>query len=118
MSEFGPPIYQGFYSPTFFKNYDRHGNKRKKIDGLIDEILADPFSNTEPLGHKEGKDLRGLRSVRIDRNFRILFCVWEEYQSKTAKVLPLLPQTLQEKMPKNSVVFLTVGPHEKAYKLK
>lgn len=59
-----------------------------------------------------------MRSARIDRNFRIIFCVWEEYQNKAMKALPLLPQTIQEKLPKNSVIFITVGPHEKVYRFQ
>ena len=118
MSDSSALIYQHFYSSTFFKNYDRYGNLHKSIDDRVDEIIKDPFSGTESLEHKQGKDLRGLRSARINRNFRVVFCVWEEYKNKTKKTLPLIPQSVQEKFPKNSVIFITVGPHEKAYRLQ
>ena len=110
--------YQDFYTPTFSKNYQRFGNIRKRVDKRIDKILSNPFEETEPLEYKEGKDLRGLRSTRIDRNFRIIFCIWEEYQKKASKALPLLPQAMQETLPHHCVIFLTVGPHEKAYQLR
>lgn len=118
MSDPSSPVYQELYTSTFSKNYKRYGSLRKKIHTLIDEILARPFSATEYLDYKDGKDLRGLRSARIDRNFRIIFCVWEEYQKKTGKTIPLLSQSMQEKLQKNSIVFITVGPHEKSYRLQ
>lgn len=118
MSGPGDFAYQDHYTPTFSKNYKRYGNIQERIGRCIDKILLDPFSGTEPLEHKAGFDLRGLRSARIDRNFRIIFCVWEEYQKKSGKAVPLLPVSMRDKITSNIVVFLTVGPHENAYTLK
>ena len=110
--------HQDFYAPTFSKNLKKYAHLSKKLEKLTGQITSDPFVNTEQLDYKEGRDLRGLRSARIDRNFRVIFCILEEYKNKTTKTLPLLPHAMQETLPENAVVFLTVGPHEKAYRLQ
>ncbi len=66
------------------------------------------------MGHKAGGlDLRDCRSVRVTRNFRILFVVCEE-----CRQVPECRFCFCEGLPDCTVVFLTVGPHEKAYLLR
>ena len=118
MTDQKPRVYQDFYTPTFSKNYRKYQNIQNRIDDCLKEILSNPFAGTEALKHKAGFDLKGLRSARIDRNFRVIFCVWKEYQRKSGKTLSLLPGYTRDRLTETSVIFMTVGPHEKAYALK
>jgi len=75
------------------------------------QVLADPYTGTERLGKMPGRlDLRGCRSVRVTRNFRILFVVCEE-----CRRVPECKFCFCEGLPDETVIFLTVGPHERAY---
>lgn len=97
--------------PAFKKRVKQYGNMRQRIRDRLSRILADPYDRTEFLHD----NLKGLRSVRIDRNFRIIFAVSEEVNtlSETKKNFPHFCGYPQE-----TVVFITVGPHEKSYELK
>ncbi|MEA3339884.1 MAG: hypothetical protein U9R15_07950, partial [Chloroflexota bacterium] len=55
----------------------------------------------------------GCRSARVTRNFRIIFVICEE-----CRQVPECRFCLCEGLPDRTVVFLTVGPHEKAYRLR
>ena len=86
----------------------------EKIKERIDRVLADPYTNTELLRDASGKlNLLGCRSVRVDRNFRIIFLVCEECRG-----IPECEFCFCENLPNKTVVFLTVGPHDKAYAMK
>jgi mRNA-degrading endonuclease RelE of RelBE toxin-antitoxin system len=77
-------------------------------------VVANPYENTEFLGDISGKlNLRSCRSVRVDRNFRIIYVICEECRHiKDCQFC--FCNGLDDK----TVVFLTVGPHDRAYALK
>ena len=67
-------IYQAEYTPRFEKNIKRYRNIRRQIRRKISRVLQDPYAGTERLGKVSGgKDLRGCRSIRVTRNFRVIF---------------------------------------------
>ncbi len=71
--------YKVAYESRFSKYLRRYRSLRKQIYRHIAQVLADPYQGTERLGHRAGGlDLRGCRSVRVTRNFRILFVICEE----------------------------------------
>lgn len=74
--------YQAFYEDKFVRNLARYSSLRHRIQRKIEQILIDPYDRTERLGRVSGGlGLRGCRSSRIDRNFRIIFVICEECQS-------------------------------------
>jgi len=101
-------------TPLFEKNLRRYRSMRKHIQRHVNQVSADPYQDTERLGKQAGGlDLRGCRSVRITRNFRILFVVCEE-----CRRVPECRFCFCEGLPDETVVFLTVGPHERAYAMR
>ena len=71
--------YQPVFEERFVRNRQRYRSLRKHIQRHVDQILDDPYTGTERLGRIPGRqDLRGCRSVRVTRNFRIIFIVCEE----------------------------------------
>ena len=106
--------YQVELPPLFRKNLKRYRSMRKQIQRHIDQVLDDPYRNTERLGRVPGGlDLRGCRSIRVTRNFRILFVICEE-----CRRVPECRFCFCEGLPDETVVLLTVGPHKRAYAMK
>ena len=71
--------YADFYEERFRRNLKTYAHLRQRLERKVGQILRDPYHNTEPLGAVDkGLNLRGCRSARIDRNFRIVFVVCEE----------------------------------------
>jgi hypothetical protein len=106
--------YQDSYIPLFMKNYKRYKSLRRRIDRRRDQILQDPYQDTERLGRKPGGlDLRGCRSAPVGQNFRIVLVVCEE-----CRRMPECQYCFCEGLPDRTVLFLTVGPHEKAYLMR
>ena len=71
--------YQAFYESRFVRNLARYSDLRQRIQRRVEQIMEDPYVRTERLGRVvSGLDLRGCRSARVDRNFRIIFVICEE----------------------------------------
>ncbi len=106
--------YEAAYEDLFVRNLRRYASIRKAIKRRVDRILDDPYLNTEALGDITGRlNLIGCRSARIDRNFRLIFVVCEE-----CKKIDDCQYCFCDDLPDKTVVFLTVGPHDKAYDVK
>ena len=103
--------YQAVYEDRFVRNLTRYSGLRQRIRRKIEQILRDPYDRTERLGRVSGGlNLRGCRSSRIDRNFRIIFVICEECLS-----IKECQYCFCEDKEDKTVVFLTVGPHVRAY---
>jgi hypothetical protein len=106
--------YGATYEAQFVQNLSRFASLRTPIKRRVDRVLADPYANTEILSEAGGTlDLCGCRSARVDRNFRIIFVICEECRS-----VPDCAYCFCEGLPDETVVFLTVGPHDRAYAMK
>jgi mRNA-degrading endonuclease RelE of RelBE toxin-antitoxin system len=106
--------YTSVYEQKFVDNLRRYAAMRQRIKQRIDRVLDNPYHNTELLADASGKlDLRGCRSVRIDRNFRVIFVICEECRN-----IPACEFCFCDNLPDKTVVFLTVGPHERAYDMR
>ena len=106
--------YEPMYEQRFLENLRRYSSVRKQTKRRVERVLADPYANTEILSDPSGKlNLRGCRSARIDRNFRIIFVICEE-----CRTMADCQFCFCEGLADRTVVFLTMGPHERAYHLK
>jgi len=106
--------YQVEYTPLFDKNLKRYTGLRKQIRQKVARVSRTPYQGTERLSKSPGgRDLRGCRSIRVTRNFRIIFVVCEE-----CRRVPECQFCFCEGLSGETVVFLTVGPHERAYAVR
>jgi hypothetical protein len=106
--------YGAVYEEQFRLNLHRYASVRDQIQRRAKRVLADPYASTEYLYDTSGKlDLRGCRSARVNRNFRIVFVICKE-----CRRVPECQYCFCEGLPDETVVFLTVGPHDRAYALK
>lgn len=106
--------YETAYEVKFVRNLCRYSSIRQNIKWRVERVLCDPYQNTEDLVDVSGKlNLRGCRSARIDRNFRIIFVICEECRN-----IPECEYCFCDDLSDKTVIFLTVGPHDRAYALK
>ncbi|MGD9974373.1 MAG: type II toxin-antitoxin system RelE/ParE family toxin [Desulfatirhabdiaceae bacterium] len=106
--------YEAAYEKLFVQNLKRYSAIRRNIKRRVERVLNDPYHNTEFLDDITGKlNLTGCRSARIDRNFRIIFVICEECRN-----MDECEYCFCEALSDQTVVFLTVGPHDKAYAIK
>jgi len=99
--------YQVEYTPLF-------DSMRKQIRQKVARVSRTPYLGTERLSKSPGgRDLRGCRSIRVTRNFRIIFVVCEE-----CRRVPKCQFCFCKGLSGETVVFLTVGPHERAYAVR
>lgn len=108
--------YEFFLTDEFKAALQRHSGIKKQVLRKMEQILSNPYHHSELL-QKRKVDLRGKRSRRVTRNFRIVFMICDECVSKGFKAkgfnectfcASLVPQ-------KHYVVFMTVGPHKRVY---
>ncbi len=106
--------YTAVFEKQFIQNLRRYTSLRQRIKRRIDRILSNPYINTEALADASGKlNLRGCRSARIDKNFRLIFVICEE-----CRQMPECDYCFCNDLSDKTVVFLTVGPHDSAYAMK
>ncbi len=106
--------YEAVYEDRFVRNLRRYSSIRQNIKRRIERVLNNPYQNTEVLTDASGRlNLRGCRSARIDRNFRIIFVICEE-----CREIKECEYCFCDDLSAKTVVVLTVGPHDKAYALK
>ena len=105
--------YQGSYTARFSKRYIAYRSLTSRIKEVVTEVLTNPYAGTEKLGKKGKLNLKGSRSARVGMNFRIIFVICEECRRE-----PECEYCFCEGLPDQTVVFLTVGPHDKAYAMK
>ncbi len=106
--------YQRHYQPRFEKDLATYHSLRDRIRKKVDQISSDPYVGMERLGHPPGAiNLKGCRSAHVGQNFRIIFVICEECRQE-----PECEYCFCAGLSDQTVVFLTVGPHEKAYSMK
>ena len=106
--------YGAVYEKQFVRNLKRYSSLRERIRKKVERVLDDPYRNTEALANAGGQlNLKGCRSTRIDRNFRIVFVICEE-----CRTIPDCEYCFCEDLPDKTVVFLTIAPHDRAYAIK
>ena len=105
--------YQDLYEDQFNQNLKRYSSLRQRINRRIERVLENPYAGTEPLRNvTDGLDLRGYRSVQVG-SFRVIFVICEEYWQVKKCRFPLCEGQEDE-----TVIFLTVGPHDAAYAME
>lgn len=106
--------YGDVYEDRFKRNLPRYASLRDQIKRRVDRVLANPYAGTEILSDVGGTlDLRGCRSAPVGSGFRIIFVICEECR-RVQECLYCFCVGLEDK----TVVFLTVGPHDRAYNMR
>jgi len=106
--------FKAVYEKQFVKNLRLYSSLKQQIKRCIDRIKNNPYFNTEFLGDVSGKlNLKGCRSFRVNKNFRIIFVICEECLN-----IPQCEYCFCDNLDSNTIIFLTVGTHDKAYSMR
>jgi len=108
--------YISFFHEEFEKQLKKYKSLKKRVQNKVDYILKNPY-NSELLG-KAKIDLRGKRSIRITKNFRLIFSICEECIKRGYEEfnLPYCKDICEKR--NDLIIFLTFGPHQVSYKKK
>jgi len=100
------PVRKAYFAPEFEQDMVTYSHIRKQIKKKVDMVLAHPYELGEPLKY----DLEGLRSVPVRKNYLLIYMIYKEWKTKG---LAEIPGWLD--LSDDTVVFLTIKPHDIAY---
>ena len=103
-------MYTDLYHPEFKISLNKYTNQKRHIERKINQILESPYSS-ERLKY----ELNGLRSCPVRGNFIIIFGILEEHKRNNFQFNFNLE--VCRDLDDNVVLFITVGPHDEAYKV-
>ena len=98
------------YLPEFAKALKKYSSIKRSAQRTIESLLENPLGFGEPLKY----DLKGLSSCSVKKNFIVVYVYCRECRIKNYQKINSCadcPQT-----PDEVVKFLTIGPHDLAYK--
>lgn len=99
------------YLPEFVRAIKKYSNARKSAKGIIEKLLRNPLGFGEPLRHS----LQGLSSCPVKRNFIMIYVYCRECRLKNYQTINACHDCAET--PDEVVKFLTIGPHDLAYRL-
>jgi len=99
------------YTHEFIKALNKYSNAKKNAERKIDALLDNPFGFGEPLKHR----LVGLSSCPVKKGFIIVYVYCRECRVKGYQKINSCEDC--DQTPDEVVKFLTIGPHDLAYKL-
>lgn len=99
------------YLPEFVEALERYSSIKQSANNKIRMVLSNPLGFGEPL---KG-NLEGLCSCPVKKNFVIIYVYCKECRIKNYQ------ETIGcgncEETPDERVKFLTIGPHDEAYRV-
>jgi mRNA-degrading endonuclease YafQ of YafQ-DinJ toxin-antitoxin module len=106
-------IYKPYFTPEFLKQAKKYRHLKKLLANKINLLKENPYTNCK--SELLVGELKGLRSARITKSFRVIFSICEECRTrKFQKLVGCLP-SICENTDLHNIVFLTVGPHDEVY---
>jgi len=98
------------YLPEFVKALNKYSNIKKSAKKTIENLLQNPLGFGEPLKYA----LKGLSSCSVKKNFIIVYVYCRECRIKNYQSINNCRDCNQTH--DEIVKFLTIGPHDLAYK--
>ncbi|MBM3712157.1 MAG: hypothetical protein FJW56_01780 [Actinobacteria bacterium] len=98
------------FSESFVKSLNKYSSLKEEIKRKVDMIIGSPVSLGEPL---KG-NFRGFYSTPVKKNFLIIFLYCNSCRKKGDDKIILCSDC--QKYSNDTIKFVEIGPHEKAYK--
>jgi mRNA-degrading endonuclease YafQ of YafQ-DinJ toxin-antitoxin module len=105
-------IYKTYFTPEFLSQAKKYRHFKNLLEQKTKLLSQNPYTHCK--SELLVGELRGLRSARLTKSFRIIFAVCEECRGKYRTVVGCAPE-LCSKMDPKTIVFLTIGPHDEVY---
>jgi len=98
------------FSDAFAKSLRNHSAVKKEVQGKIDRIIENPIALGEPL---KG-NFRGYYSSPIKKNFLVIYLYCKVCRKKGDDGVVACADCAR--CPDETIKFVALGPHEKAYR--
>ena len=106
-------IYKPSFTPEFLSQAKKYRHFKKIMANKLALLCSDPYTTCK--SEMLVGELKGLRSARLTKSFRIIFAICEECRARKTQSLVGCQAEICAAMETETIVFLTVGPHEDAY---
>jgi mRNA-degrading endonuclease YafQ of YafQ-DinJ toxin-antitoxin module len=106
-------VYKTYFTPEFSEQAKKYGHLKKVLANKIKLLSVNPYTNCK--SELLVGELKGLRSARITKSFRVIFSVCEECRARKFQKFVGCSLSICEKMDSKTMVFLTFGPHDEVY---
>jgi len=103
-------VVEARFTPEFDAALIKYSNVKKSAQTKIGILCQNPLGFGEPLKY----DLEGLSSIPVKKGFIIIYVYCRECRIKGYHKINNCHGC--EKTPDEVIKFLTIGPHDKAYK--
>jgi mRNA-degrading endonuclease YafQ of YafQ-DinJ toxin-antitoxin module len=108
--------YKPYFSPEFQKQTEKRQHLKKILANKIKLLCENPYSNCK--SEMLVGELKGLRSARVTKSFRIIFTICEECRNRRFQNFVGCSNIFCKEMDLRSIIFLTLGTHDVAYSKK
>lgn len=106
--------YHPKYTESFKKCVDKHKDKKKRIESLVNRILENPYYKSHLLQKVDNIDLRGKRSRHLTGNFVMVYMICEECIKEAFRNKYNYCQNCAGELIKQ-VIFLAFDKHQDIY---
>lgn len=108
--------YKPHFAPEFQKQTEKHRHLKKILANKIKLLCENPYTNCK--SEMLVGELKGLRSARVTKSFRIIFVICEECRNRKFQNFVGCPAAICKGMDLKTIIFLTFGTHDMAYSKK
>jgi len=95
------------------KQAKKYRHIKKVLANKINLLSENPYTNCK--SELLVGELKGLRSARITKSFRVIFSICEECRARKFQKSAGCSLSICGKMNLKTIVFLTLGTHDKVY---
>lgn len=108
--------YKPYFAPEFLKQTEKHRHLKKILANKVKRLCENPYANCK--SEMLVGELKGFRSARVTKSFRIIFTICEECRNRKFQNFVGCPDTICKEMDLKTIIFLTFGTHDMAYSRK
>ena len=108
--------YKPYFAPEFLKQTEKHQHLKKILAKKIELLCEDPYANCK--SELLVGELKGLRSARVTKSFRIIFTICEECRNRKFQNFVGCSYIICKEMDLKTIIFLTLGSHDIVYSRK
>jgi len=108
--------YKPYFTPEFLKQTEKYQHFKKILVNKIKLLCENPYSNCK--SELLVGELKGFRSARVTKSFRIIFTICEECRNRKFQKFVGCSSALCKEKDLKTIIFLTFGPHDMVYSRK
>lgn len=108
--------YKPYFALEFLKQTEKHQHLKKILANKIKLLCENPYANCK--SEMLVGELKGFRSARVTKSFRIIFTICEECRNRKLQNYVGCSNAICKQMNIKTIIFLTFSTHDRAYSKK